>query len=397
MNDLARLWALDPDVIFLNHGSFGACPAEVLRHQRELRDRMESGPVRFLSRELDDRLDAARAALAAFVGAHPDDLGFVVNATTGINAVLRSLRFNTGDELLTTDHAYNACRNTLNFVAAREGVGVVVAPVPFPLTSPDEVVTAVLEKVTARTRLAMLDHVTSPTGLVLPLARLIAELSARGIEVLVDGAHAPGMVPLDLRTLGATYYSGNCHKWICAPKGSAFLWVRRDRHADVHPATISHGANAVRPGRSRFRLEFDWTGTCDPTAWMTVPTAIDYVGSLVTGGWPAVMAQNRALALEARRLLCAATGTPEPSPEAMIGSLASVVLPDGRASGIAWRRPDPVQTRLFDEWSIEVPVMSWPAPPKRLVRISAQLYNHRDHYVRLAEALRKELAAEGSI
>jgi isopenicillin-N epimerase len=258
------------------------------------------------------------------------------------------------------------------------------------------VVEAVLGKVSPRTRLALLDHVTSPTGLVLPIERLIAELSARAVDVLVDGAHAPGMLPLDLRTLGATYYSGNCHKWICAPKGSAFLWVRRGRRADVHPVTISHGANAVRPGRSRFRLEFDWTGTCDPTAWMTVPKAIDYVGSLLPGGWPAVMARNRALAVEARRLLCAAAGTPLPSPDEMIGSLASVVLPDGRTTEIMWRRPDPVQMRLFDEWNIEVPVMSWPSAPRRLIRISAQLYNSREHYVRLAEALTKELAVERS-
>ncbi len=394
MTDLAKLWPLDPDVVFLNHGSFGACPSEVLRHQQELRDRMEAGPVRFLSRELDDLLDAARAALARFVGADPDDLGFVTNATTGVNAVLRSLRFSAGDELLTTDHAYNACRNALNFVAERFGVQVVVATVPFPLASPDEVMTAVLSKVTPRTRLAMLDHVTSPTALVLPLERLVAELSRRGIDTLVDGAHAPGMVPLDLRTLGATYYSGNCHKWICAPKGSAFLWVRRDRHADVHPVTISHGANAVRTGRSRFRLEFDWTGTCDPTAWMSVPAAIDYVGSLLPGGWPAVMQRNRALALEARELLCAVAGTPPPCPAEMVGSIASVVLPDGLTTEIGWRRPDPIQAKLFDQWNIEVPVMSWPSPPKRLIRVSAQLYNHRDHYVRLAEALGKELAAE---
>jgi isopenicillin-N epimerase len=258
------------------------------------------------------------------------------------------------------------------------------------------VVEAVLARVTPRTRLALLDHVTSPTGIILPIERLIAELSARGIDTLIDGAHAPGMVPLDLGRLGATFYSGNCHKWLCAPKGSAFLWVRRDRHADVHPVTISHGANAVRPGRSRFRLEFDWVGTCDPTAWMTVPKAIEYVGSLRPGGWPAVMAGNRALALEARDLVCAAAGTPPPAPDAMLGSLASVVLPDGVTTEIMWRRPDPVQTRLYDEWHIEVPVMSWPRPPRRLIRVSAQLYNAKDHYARLAAALTEELAAERS-
>ena len=389
-DDLAERWSLERDLVFLNHGSFGACPTEVLRHQATLRAEMEAEPVRFLSRELDDRLDAARASLAAFVGADPDDLAFVTNATGGVNAVLRSRVFAAGDELLTTDHAYNACRNTLNFVAGRAGARVVVAAIPFPVASPDEVVDAVLAKVTPRTRLALLDHVTSPTALILPVEWLIAELAARGVDVLIDGAHAPGMVPLNLATLGATYYSGNCHKWLCAPKGSAFLWTRRDQQPDVRPLTISHGATAVRPGRSRFRLEFDWTGTSDPTAWLTVPKAIEYLGALVPGGWPALMARNRGLALDARRLLCAAAGTPPPCPDDMVGSIASVRLPDGTAE-VGWRRPDPLQQRLFEDWRIEVPVMSWPAAPRRLVRISAQLYNRREHYERLAQALGKEL------
>jgi isopenicillin-N epimerase len=389
--DLAEHWSLERGLVFLNHGSFGACPTEVLRHQAALRAEMEAEPVRFLSRELDDRLDVARAGLARFVGADPDDLAFVTNATSGINAVLRSRTFAAGDELLTTDHVYGACRNTLHFVAERAGARVVIVTVPFPVSGPDEVVQAVLAKVTPRTRLALLDHITSPTALILPIERLIAELSARGIDVLVDGAHAPGMVPLHLDTLGATYYSGNCHKWLCAPKGSAFLWARRDLQGDVRPLTISHGATAVRPGRSRFRLEFDWTGTSDPTAWLTVPKAIEYLGSLVAGGWPALMARNHGLALDARRLLCAAAGTAPPCPDEMVGSLAAILLPDGTAE-VGWRRPDPLQARLFDDWRIEVPVMSWPAAPRRLVRISAQLYNRREHYERLAEALRKELA-----
>src|SRR6185295_19572537 len=219
----------------------------------------------------------------------------------------------------------------MDYVAAHGGARVVVAPLPFPLASPDEVVDAVLARVTPLTRLALLDHVTSPTGLVLPIERLIAELSRRNVEVLVDGAHAPGMLPLDLNTLGATYYSGNCHKWLCAPKGSAFLWTRHDRQPDVRPLTISHGATAVRPGRSRFRLEFDWTGTSDPTAWLTVPKAIEYLGSLMAGGWPALMARNHSLALDARRLLCAAAGTAPPCPDEMVGSLAAILLTDGTA------------------------------------------------------------------
>jgi isopenicillin-N epimerase len=392
--DWAKQWSLDPGVIFLNHGSFGACPTDVLRHQAALRAEMEAEPVRFLSRELDERLDAARQALAAFVGADPDDLAFVPNATSGVNTVLRSLALAPGDELLTTDHAYNACKNALDFVAGQAGARLVVVKVPFPVTSAASFPETVLAAVTPRTRLALLDHITSPTALVLPIERLITDLSARGVDVIVDGAHAPGMVPLDLGTLGATYYSGNCHKWLCAPKGAAFLWVRRDRQQEVRPLTISHGANAVRPGRSRFRLEFDWTGTDDPTAWLTVARAIDYLGSLVPGGWPALMARNRALALEARRLLCAAAGSAPPCPDEMVGSIASIPLPDGQVTETNWRRLDPLQSRLFEEWKIEVPVMSWPAAPHRLLRISAQLYNGLQHYTLLAEALSAELAAE---
>jgi isopenicillin-N epimerase len=388
--ELAALWPLDHDVVFLNHGSFGACPREVLRYQAALRDEMEAEPVRFLSREIDDRLDAARTALAAFVGADPGDLAFVVNATSGVNAVLRSRVFAAGDELLVTDHAYNACRNTLNFVAERAGARVVVVSVPFPVGSPGDVVDAVLGGVTPRTRLALLDHVTSPTGLILPVERLSAALRSRGVDVLIDGAHAPGMLPLNLAALGATYYTGNCHKWLCAPKGAAFLWIRRDRQLEVRPLTISHGANAVRPGRSRFRLEFDWTGTSDPTAWLTVPRAIEYLGGLLPGGWPELIARNHALAVDARRLLCEALDAPPPCPDEMIGSLASLRLPDGDGEA-HWRRTDPLQRRLFEAWGIEVPVMSWPAAPRRLIRVSAQLYNRREHYERLAQALAKEV------
>ena len=391
---LAALWPLERGIAFLNHGSYGACPREVLDHQAALREEMEAEPVRFLGRDLEGRLDTAREALGAFVGADADDLAFISNATSGVNAVLRSLAFSAGDELLTTDHAYAACRNTLDFVAQRTGARVIVAVIPFPVSSPDAIVDTVMAKVTPRTRLMLLDHITSPTGFILPAERLIAELSRRGVETLVDGAHAPGMIPLDLRTLGATYYSANCHKWMCAPKGSAFLWVRRDRQADIHPLTISHGATGVRPGRSRFRLEFDWTGTLDPTAWLTVPKAIAYMGSLVSGGWPALMARNRALALAARELLCAAAGSAPPSPGGMIGSLASIVLPDSPTVETGWRIRDPIQGRLFDDWGIELPIMRWPTPPKRLLRISVQLYNTPGQYVRLAEALRKELAAE---
>jgi isopenicillin-N epimerase len=381
-------WTLDPDVVFLNHGSFGACPRVVLAFQSELRARMERQPVQFLARELEGRLDEARAALAAFVGAEPADLAFVPNATTGVNAVLRSFDFAAGDELLTTTHAYNACRNALLYVAERSGARVVTADVPFPLRAADEVVAAVLAAVGPHTRLALLDHVTSQTGLVFPLAELVRALEARGVPTLVDGAHALGMLPLDMGAIGAAYYTGNCHKWLCAPKGAGFLHVRRDLQSSVRPLSISHGARLARADRSRFLLEFDWTGTLDPTAYLSVPEAIRVMGSMLPGGWDALRAANRGLALAARRTLCAALAIPVPAPDDMIGSLASLPIADGSpeppASALYC---DPLQDALRERAGIEVPIIPWPAPPKRLLRVSAQLYNVAADYERLADAL----------
>ena len=384
-----RLWPLDPDVTFLNHGSFGACPRAVLDAQGRLRDRLEAEPVRFMARELEGLLDQARGALGGFVGADPDDLVFVPNATTGANTVLRWLDLGAGDELLATDHTYNACRNALEAVAARAGARVVVATLPFPAATPEGALEAVLSRVSPRTRLALVDHVTSPTGLVLPIERLVRELESRGVEALVDGAHAPGMVPLDLRALGAAYYTGNCHKWICAPKGSGFLHVRRDRQKTVRPLVISHGANSPRTDRSPFRLEFDWTGTADPTAYLTVPEAIRYMGSLLPGGWPALMAHNRGTALAARDRLCAALGVPPPAPDSMIGSLVALPVPSGFGAAPAPvdGERDPLQAALFDRFGIELPVFTWPALACRILRVSAQLYNGVADYERLAGAL----------
>ncbi len=398
-NDLARHWNLDPAIDFLNHGSFGACPEPVLAEQRAWQQRLEREPVLFMHRELERHLDHARAALARFVGADPEGLAFVANATTGVNTVLRSLTFRSGDELLTTDQEYNASRNALDFVARQSGATVVVAKIPFPISSGDIVVERVLEQVTSRTRLLLLDHVSSPTGLIFPVDRIVRSLAERGVDTLVDGAHGPGQLALDLEKLGAAYYTGNCHKWMCTPKGSALLHVRRDRRQAIRPLSISHGANSRRTDRSRFRLEFDWPGTFDPTPWLVIPKAIEFVGSLVPGGWDEVKRRNRELVLEGRSRLIAALGIEPSCPESMVGSLAAVPLPDPSepsapaSPAAAPLGVDPLQTRLFEKHRIEVPVMPWPEPPKRLLRISAQLYNKPDQYQRLASALMTELRA----
>ena len=393
-----NFWALDPAVIYLNHGSFGSCPRPVLKFQQALQERLERQPMRFLVDEVEDLWDDARRTLAKFVGADADGLVFVPNATTGVNTVLRSLSFKRGDELLITDHGYGSCRSALEFVAAKNGARVVVAKIPLPLASPRQVVDAVLNRVTRRTRLALLDHVTSSTGLVLPVAEIIRELNARGIESLVDGAHAPGMVPLNLRQLGATYYTGNCHKWLCAPKASALLHVRKDRRTAIRPLVISHGAGSSRKDRSRYLLEFSWTGTGDFSACLSAPESIRVIGALLPGGWPAVMRRNRALALAARRLLCDALEIPSPCPDEMIGSLAAMPLPDMAAADVARiaNGLDPLRGRLLREHGIEVPVFPWPAPPRRLLRVSAQLYNSLPQYERLAEVLKKILRSRKS-
>lgn len=369
-------WLLDPDITFLNHGSFGATPIAVLAKQDELRTQMEREPVRFMVRELEPLLDEARQRLADFIGADMAGLVFVPNATAGVNSVLRSLDLDEHDELLVTTQEYDASRNSLDYAAQVAGAKVVVADTPFPISSAGEIVERVLERVTSRTRLLLIDHVTSQTATIQPVETLVRELASRGIDTLIDGAHAPGMIPLHLRKLGAAYYTGNLHKWVCAPKGAAFLYVRENRRAGVRPIAISHGASSLRTDRSRFHLEFDWTGTFDPTAWLAVPEALTVMASLVGGGWPEIMRRNHALALRGRDILTRALGIERPAPDDMLGSMAAIPLPGGNGEAL--------QNTLLDRFSIEVPIMPWPQP---ILRISAQVYNEERDYERLAGAL----------
>jgi isopenicillin-N epimerase len=378
---------------FFNHGSFGSCPLAVLEFQSKLRQRMERQPIQFFVRDLEPLLDQARRDLARFLGTSSEDLVFVPNATAGVNTVLRSLSWRRGDELLVTNHEYNATHNALNFIAQKSGARVVTARAPFPVKSDDAIFESVMEKVTGRTRLALFDHVTSQTGLIFPIQRLARALARRGIETLVDGAHAPGMIPLDLQKLGATYYTGNCHKWLCAPKGAGFLYVRHDRQELIRPLAISHGANSPRQDRSRFLIEFGWTGTWDPSAYLSVPRALDYVGSLLPGSWPAIMCHNHELAVAARRVLCQKLEIDLPCPDEMIGALAAIPIADAIKAAPA-RSPlylDPLQDQLWSEEKIEVPIIPWPSAPRRVLRVSAQLYNSLPQYERLADALWRRL------
>jgi isopenicillin-N epimerase len=387
-------WRLDPEVTFLNHGSFGACPVPVLEAQRAMIDELEARPIEFLWTTFEDRLDAARSKVAAFLNADPQGLVFVPNATTGVSTVLRSLRFEPGDELLTTNHEYNATLNALAEVARLAGARVIVARLPFEIESNDQAVETILAAVTPRTRLMHVSHVTSPTATVLPVARIVTALHARGIDTLVDAAHAPGMLPIDVEALGAAYWTTNGHKWLCGPKGSGVLYVRKDRHDRIHPLVISHGFSDLRPDRPRLWKEFDWTGTGDPTPYLALPVALRTVAALHPDGWPGVMRANHELVIAGRRRIAEALEVESRVPDEMIGSMAMIPVP---IRPIPNEEIETLKASIVAEDRIEVPIHGWPVPAARespdamptaiAVRISAQLYNEIEDFDRLAEVL----------
>jgi isopenicillin-N epimerase len=398
MNDLPAFsefisgWPLDRATVFLNHGSFGATPRFILQKQQEYRERLESQPVRFMMREVEELVDRSRRIAAGFVGADPADLVFVQNATAGVNAVFRSLQFNPGDEIIYHSHIYGACKQVLEFVAKRTGAILVEASYNFPVDSPGTITEAILSRVTLRTRIVLVDHISSATALVHPVEEVVRELTARGIDTMIDGAHAPGSIPLDLGKLGAAYYTGNCHKWLCAPKSAAILHVRRDRQRDIFPVVISHAGAFAEP----FAERFYWPGTHDPTPAICVGDAIGYLGGLLPGGWTELMQRNHRLCLEAREMICNSLGISKPCPDQMIASMATFPLPvSSRPASIGYKGIEPLQELLYTRYSIEVPVWNWNSPPSRLIRIAVQLYNSMEQYRYFAEALNACLAEGG--
>ncbi|MFH1105045.1 MAG: aminotransferase class V-fold PLP-dependent enzyme [Actinomycetota bacterium] len=378
-------WPLDPATVFLNHGSFGAVPRQVLQHQQDLRDRMESDPVRFFVTEHPGLLGEAVQRCARFVGADPEGFAFVTNATTGVNTVLRAAPLSPGDEILVTDHEYEACILAAEYVARRRGGSVSIARIPSVVDDPQQVIDAVLGAVTPATRLAVIDHVTSATALVLPVAEIVAALAERGVDAVVDGAHAPGMVDLDVRAVGAATYTGNWHKWVCSPKGAAFLWVSPGWRDRVRPLVISHGAG--EEGVDRFRATFDWTGTADPSAYLSVPAAIEAVGGMMEGGWPAIRARNRAVALEMRRRVIDALGLTPTGPESTVGSMAAFVVPERWVSGPPSDAARNLILRLLDA-GVTIGASSRRGSPDVFLRVSAHLHTEADDVEALIGVLR---------
>lgn len=369
-------WALDPGVIFLNHGSFGARPHCVLEAQTAWRSRMEAEPLEFLDRQGPELLAHLKKVTGRFVGADPDDLAFVSNATEAVNAVLRSLDLGPGDEVLTTNHAYPGIRNTLIHITAQRGARLTQVPVPVPLAGPRQVVQAVEAAITAQSRLLVIDHITSFTALVFPVREIIAICRERGVEVLVDGAHAPGMIDLDIAGLDATYYAANLHKWTCAPISAAVLWVTPDNQSTIHPLIIS---NLYGEG---FDREFQWQGTRDVTACLAAEEAIAFGDRI---GWDRIRLHNHQMATWVQQMLCDRWNVEPISPRdgSMLGSMASIPLPQAICE--RFQNRDAIKSHLFREHRIEVPVTEWMG--MFLIRPCCQIYNRPAEYESLADAI----------
>ena len=374
--DLRAQFLLREDVVFLNHGSFGACPREVFEAYQRWQTDLEREPVEFLGRRAAGLLAEARASLATYVGAKRDDLVFVTNATTAMNIVSHSIPLEPGDEVLSTDHEYGAIDRMWRLVCGRRGATYVRAEVPIPLFSPQEVVEAVWSRATPRTRVLAVSHLTSPTAIVFPAAELVRRAREAGILTVVDGAHAPGQIPLNVERLGADFYAGNCHKWMLAPKGAGFLHARPERQELLDPLVVSWGWEAEKPGPSRFVDYHEWQGTRDLAAFLAVPDAIRF---LEGQRWDEVRQDCHALLRRAREKVGSLTGLPPltPDSEDWYVQMAAFLLPSCS--------PEVLQRRLFDEFRIEVPVISWNG--RSLLRVSTQGYNTSDDIEALTAAL----------
>jgi len=388
--NLAQQFLLDPDVVFLNHGSFGACPRPVFEDYQRWQLKLERQPVEFLSsqRELGNNLRTVREAMAAEFGTSTENIAAVTNATSGLNIVAQSIPLNEGDEILTTDHEYSALEKTWKFVCRRTGAKIVEVEVPLPLTSAKQFYDTIVAGMTDRTKVLFLSHITSPTALLFPIEGVIAEARKRGIISVIDGAHTPGHIPLNLDAIGADFYSGNCHKWLMSPKGSAFVHARPEMQAMLDPLVISHGwtVDNKEPGvrgpfgNSAFVDEVEMQGTRDPSAWLAVPAAINFRRQ---NDWWSVAADCRRLAQETAGRLRALTGLePLSSPEFSAPQMVSMPIPECD--------PVAVHDLLVSRYKIEIPVLAWRG--HHIVRLSCQGYNRRDQMDLLMDALTELLS-----
>src|SRR3984893_6138407 len=383
-------WVLDPEYTYLNHGTVGAPPRRVLERQQTLRDELERQPARFMLRELaglqlapwraESRIREAARSVAGFLGARSEDLVFVSNATTGLNAVIRSIPLAAGDEVVMTDLAYGAITLAAGFATSERGATLRIVEIPYPVRGPDDIVESIVSALTPRTRLAVVDHITAMTALVLPVTAIVAACHARGVPVLVDGAHAPGSLQLDISSIGADWYVANLHKWAHAPRACGVLWAAPDRQRDLHHPVVSWGFG------QGFREEFEWNGTSDPTSYLAAPEGI---ALLREWGYQAVLDYMHSLAWEAAHVLTDCWRTTLETPRPMVGAMVTVPLPE--AAGGTDADAARLRLALLVDDRIEVQLHAWRG--RLWVRVSAQVYNDRTDIARLAEAVSRQIHA----
>jgi isopenicillin-N epimerase len=376
----ADQFLLRPGIAFFNHGSFGACPRPVFEVFQNRQRELESQPVEFLGRRIRGLLAEARARLAAYVGAQADHLVFVPNATYGVNIVARSLDLRPGDEVLSTDHEYGAADRAWRFNCEQRGVRYINQPIALPVANATAIVDQLWAGVTERTRVIFLSHITSPTALIFPVDQVCRRARAAGIMTVIDGAHAPGQIDLALEALGVDFYSGNCHKWLCAPKGAGFLYARPEHQSLLQPLVVSWGWRSDNPGVSPFLDYFEWPGTHDPAAYLSVPAAIDFQAE---HHWPAVRAACHRLLLDTSRRIAELTGLPPISPDTEDWWVQMRTLPLPPCD------VETVKARLWDEYQIEVPFVTWNG--QQFIRVSIQAYNSPNDIDRLVEGLKQIL------
>ena len=367
MSILKDQFLLDPDAIYLNHGSFGATPKAVFAVYQHWQRVLEHQPVEFLDRRFAERMATARSALADYVGTKPDNLVYITNATVGVNIVAHSLKLGFGDEVLTTDHEYGACDRTWRFLSQKRGFSYFPQPIPVPIANTEEFVEQLWRGVTAQTRVIFLSHITSPTAIIFPVAEVCRRARAQGILTIIDGAHAPGQIHLDLEGIGADFYTGNLHKWLCSPKGAGFLYAHPGVQNSLEPLVVSWGWESEKPGSSRFIDQHEWQGTRDPASFLSVPAAIEFQEE---HDWNAVRTECHALTVQAEKQIRELTGLP-----------SLYASDDWFAQMVAAKLPletDMValKTYLYAEHHIEVPLITWKG--QKLTRVSVQGYNTND-------------------
>jgi isopenicillin-N epimerase len=376
MYSLRRKFLLDPRATYLNHGSFGATPKTVFREYQRWQRELERQPVEFLDRRFRERMAVSRAVLAEYLGTHRDNLVYVTNATVGVNIVARSLELGPGDDVLATDHEYGACDRTWRFLSQKQGFSYINQSISLPVTSTENFIEQLWRDVTAQTKVIFLSHITSPTAIIFPVAEVCRRARKQGILTVVDGAHAPGQIPLNLEEINADFYSGNLHKWLCSPKGAGFLYARPEVQDVLEPLVVSWGYEAEKPGSSQFVDYQEWQGTRDVAAFLSVPVAIEFQ---IKHDWDKVQEACHVLAVEVEARICKLTGLPSLYyDDAWFAQMISAVLSMGT---------DIVALKefLYEERRIEVPLIEWNG--KKLIRISIQGYNSREDVDTLMTAL----------